>query len=40
MLLVDEADGKERVLAQFALCTGEDPPTRISTAPGWTMTRM
>ena len=25
MLLVDEADGKERVLAQFALCTGEDP---------------
>ena len=21
----DEADGKERVLAQFALCTGEDP---------------
>ena len=26
MLLVDEADGKERVLAQFALCTGEDPP--------------
>lgn len=25
MLLADEADGKERVLAQFALCTGEDP---------------
>ena len=25
MLLVDEADGKERVLAQLALCTGEDP---------------
>ena len=36
MLLVDEADGKERVLAQFARI----PPTRISTAPGWTMTRM
>ena len=25
MLLVDEADGKERVLAQFALCTDDDP---------------
>ena len=25
MLLVDHVNGKERILAQFALCTGEDP---------------
>ena len=25
ILLVDEVDGRERILAQFALCTGEDP---------------
>ncbi|MBW3092019.1 N-acetyltransferase [Bifidobacterium sp. 82T10] len=25
MLLVDTLDGHERILAQFALCTGEDP---------------
>lgn len=25
MLLVDKANGKERILAQFALCPGEDP---------------
>lgn len=25
VLLVDKAEGRERILAQFALCTGEDP---------------
>ena len=25
ILLVDEVDGRERILAQFALCTGDDP---------------
>lgn len=40
MLLVDEADGKERVLAQFALCTGEDPTYAHIDGAGWTMTRM
>ena len=28
MLLVDRVDGKERILAQFALCPGEDPTYR------------
>ena len=28
MLLVDRVDGRERILAQFALCPGEDPTYR------------
>lgn len=28
MLLVDERDGRERILAQFALCLGDDPTYR------------
>lgn len=28
MLLVDRQDGRERILAQFALCPGEDPTYR------------